>query len=68
MHIFNLSIVNGVVPNEIAIFKGGDSEDIGNYRPLSLLPIRSKLYEKLMASRLLNFLEKQSFFTDNNGF
>uniref|UniRef100_A0AC35UFF1 Reverse transcriptase domain-containing protein n=1 Tax=Rhabditophanes sp. KR3021 TaxID=114890 RepID=A0AC35UFF1_9BILA len=34
------------------LFKKGDKEDIGNYRPLSLLSIPLKVYTKIILSRL----------------
>ena len=40
----------------IRIFKIGLRSDVNNYRPRSLLPIFSKLLEKLMHKRLYSFL------------
>ena len=45
------------------VFKKGDSNNIDNYRPVSLLSNISKLLEKVMYDRLYSFLEKQNFFT-----
>ena len=42
----------------IPLFKGGDKEDSNCYRPISLLPTISKIFEKLLASRLINFFTK----------
>ena len=44
----------------VLIFKSGDKEDVKNYRPISLLPILSKILEKLMFSRFANFLSKHN--------
>ena len=44
------------------VFKKGDSNNINNYRPVSLLSNISKLLEKVMYNRLYSFLEKQNFF------
>ena len=41
----------------IPIFKKGDASKNSNYRPISLLSIFSKIFEKLMHQRLYNFLE-----------
>ena len=41
----------------IPIPKKGDSLDIGNYRPISILPTVSKLFEKVMANQLSEFFE-----------
>jgi len=49
--IFNMSLATGIVPDEwktslvIPIPKSGNSSDPGNYRPISLLPIVSKVLE-----------------------
>ena len=46
----------------IPIYKKGDSKNITNYRPISLLSCFSKLLEKIVQVRLTNFLEKNDFF------
>ena len=63
-HICNLSILHGIFPNQLKIakviplFKGGDCMYIVNYRPVSVLPVFSKVLEKLMYERLLHFIDK----------
>ena len=60
--LINQSFVQGIVPSKlkvakvISLFKQGDSEITSNYRPISLLPIFSKLYEKVMHKRLYAFI------------
>jgi hypothetical protein len=62
LYIYNLSLASGVVPAEmklakvIPVLKKGDPQLPGNYRPISLLSIFDKLLEKIMYSRLFNFL------------
>jgi hypothetical protein len=52
-HIFNQSFLTGVIPEQlktakiIPIYKSGDKTLFNNYRPISLLPVFSKLLEKL---------------------
>ena len=64
LHICNLSILHGVFPNElkvakvIPLYKGGDSMLLVNYRPVSILPVFSKLFERLMYDRLLQFIDE----------
>ena len=61
--IFNVSLESGVFPKKmkiarvIPIFKKYGSQDCNNYRPISLLPNISKLFEKLVKNRLSKFLE-----------
>ena len=44
------------VAKVIACHKGGPSDDLKNYRPISLLSIFDKIIEKLMHKRLYEFL------------
>ena len=49
----------------IPIFKGGETQDINNYRPISLLSIFNKIIEKIMQKRLYAFLERQCFSSES---
>lgn len=49
----------------IPIFKGGEENDFSNYRPISILPIISKIVEKCMAKRLTTFFENYNCFSDS---
>ena len=42
------------------VFKGGDSADLSNYRPISVLPCFSKILERLMYNRLYKHLKGHS--------
>jgi len=48
----------------IPVHKKGDSRDVSNYRPISLLPVFSKLLEKLMYNRLVEFTERNEVLTE----
>ena len=61
-HMINRSIDSGFFPDELKvakvtpIFKKGDRSDPGNYRPISILPTISKLYERHVASQIYEYL------------
>ena len=63
-HIFNESFAIGKFPEllkvakVIPIHKGSSKENVENYRPVSVLPIFSKILEKLAYKRLQNYLTK----------
>ena len=63
-HIINLSLQNGIFPNEMKIakitpiYKSKDPSKFTNYRPISILPIFSKFFEKIMYTRLEHHLKQ----------
>ena len=65
-HIFNHSFENGIFPEKlkfgivIPAHKGDSKLSLNNYRPISLLPIFSKILERLVHKRLMNFLTKHN--------
>ena len=74
-HVVNSSFNQGLFPNSlkqakvVPIHKGGCTSNVANYRPISLLSSFSKIYEKLMHSRVLQFLDSNgSLFEDQYGF
>ena len=62
IHICNISFQKGVFPTElkidnvVPIYKSGDEMIFTNYRPVSVLPVFSKLLERLMYNRLIEFI------------
>ena len=46
------------IANVIPLYKNGNENEIGNYRPISLLPVISKIVEKCLQKRLISFLSK----------
>ena len=47
------------------LFKSGDNQLIENYRPISLLRVISKLIERVVNDRLVNYLEKYKLLSDH---
>ena len=59
--IFNMSLSNGIVPDElkkvkvVPIYKKENPEIFGNYRPVSVLPCISKILERIVYNRSYDF-------------
>ena len=47
------------------IFKKGNVEDVGNYRPVSTLPIFGKIFEKVIYTRIYDFALSQGIIDKN---
>ena len=62
----NQSLVNGEFPHclkqaeVIPVFKNEEKLDKSNNRPVSILPVISKIYERLMYEQMFNILIKSS--------
>ena len=62
--LINKSIITGRFPNQLKqakvypIFKNGVKDDPSNYRPISILPTISKIFEKHINNHLMRFLNK----------
>ena len=69
--LFNESLVNGIFPDclkvakIIPIHKSGDKKEVKNYRPISMLPFLSKIFERLMHKRLNSYLKKAKVLCNN---
>lgn len=65
-HVLNLSVENGFFPDEmklakiIPLHKSGDTMNICNYRPVSILPLFSKILERVIYNRLIEFVNKNN--------
>ena len=65
-HIINLALRVNECPDVwknalvIPIFKSGAKNQAGNYRPISLLPILSKVLEKIVSFQMREFLESNN--------
>ena len=67
-NMVNLSFEQGVFPDELKIavitplYKAKDPMFFNNYRPISLLSVFSKIFERLMYNRILNFINRHKLF------
>ncbi|MEW8548507.1 MAG: reverse transcriptase family protein, partial [Candidatus Thiodiazotropha sp.] len=63
-YICNMSITTGTFPEKWKeakvkpLHKAGPANDLNNFRPISILPVLSKLFEKHAHDSLMKFLEK----------
>jgi hypothetical protein len=72
-NLFNSSIEMGIFPSEwkiataVAFHKKGSRTDLDNYRPIYILPVISKIFEKILYEQLCeyfptnNLLSEQQF-------
>ena len=71
MYITNLSLSSGTVSDQMKIarvvplFKTGEISVFTNYRPVSVLPAFSKILERIVYNRLINFLNKFNILSSN---
>lgn len=69
--LFNCCITESIFPDclkisqVIPIYKKGDPNNQMNYRPISLLPILSKLFEKLLLSQILKYLNENNILSNS---
>jgi hypothetical protein len=69
--IFNVSLKNGIFPNDLKVakvspvFKTGDRKDRSNYRPISVLPVVSRIFGKLVFSQVYGYFMKENMFSDH---
>ena len=62
---FNFSISSGTYPSNLKLadvtptYKKGDHTDKENYRPVSILPALSKVFERLLYNQMHNFIESK---------
>ena len=49
----------------IPVYKSGKRSSMDNYRPISILPVLSKVFEKVVQKQLYEYLEKNSLLSPN---
>lgn len=71
VYICNLSFNTAVFPKAfkrsviLPVHKNGDKMAATNYRPISILPALSKILERAINTRLVNYLEKYNLLSNN---
>ena len=69
--IFNISIVSGVFPIEwkstkvIPLFKQGERSDLNNYRPISIIPVVAKVFERIVYNQFYEYLTENNLISCN---
>ena len=64
-HVINLSLIQGVEPEDlksarvVPLFKKNDKTEIGNYRPVSILTILSKVFERVVYDQVESYLNRK---------
>lgn len=70
MHILNVSFSTGTFPEKLKkaiispLHKKGCRESVQNYRPIAILSIFSKIFEKCFCNKLINFLDKYNLISE----
>ena len=65
-NIINLAIESGIFPDSlkiakvIPVFKSGDKSLLTNYRPISVLSVFSKIFEKIICNQLMSFIDRNN--------
>ena len=65
LHVSKVSIKQGIFPDNLRIakvspiFKSGAKDNVSNYRPISILPVFSKVLERIMYNRVYNNLDSK---------
>ena len=68
-HLINLFTQQGYFPDNLKlgcitpIFKNGDREKVVNYRPVCTLSPLSKIFEKIVNNRMIDFIDKNNIFS-----
>ena len=68
--LFNKSLKSGIFPDDwkcarvIPLFKQGDASDLNNYRPISVISVVAKVFERIVYDQLYNFLSTEGIISD----
>ena len=65
-NVFNRSIGQGIFPDDskcarvAPLFKAGNRKDVNNYRPISVISVVAKVFERIVYDQLYAYLEEHS--------
>ena len=66
VHIINLSLATGIMPDDLKrakvlpLFKSENCHIFNNYRPISILPVLSKVFEKIVHQHLIKVFDSHN--------
>lgn len=69
--LLNQFILEGIYPKVlnvskiIPIHKKGAKTDPGNYRPIAIIPVISKIFQKCITAQIMNYFETNRLWNDN---
>ena len=69
--LFNSSIKKGIFPEKLKVakvvplFKSGAKTEFINYRPVSILPIFDKIFEKIIHKRIMSYIDTFKILNEN---
>ncbi|KAI5638092.1 reverse transcriptase (RNA-dependent DNA polymerase) domain-containing protein [Phthorimaea operculella] len=74
-HVINMCVIQGIFPDKLKItivrpiYKKDNKEEMTSYRPIALIPIFSKIFEKVIYNSLYSYLDHNHVLIDEqNGF
>ena len=71
--LYNRSLETGIIPNQwkcsnvTPVHKGGSCDNPGNFRPISVVPVVAKVFEKIVASQLDTYFEDRQLLSIYQG-
>ena len=64
-HVINLSLIQGTLPDDlksarvVPLFKKNDIPEVRNYRPVSILTIIFKMFERVVYDQVESYLDQK---------
>ena len=68
--IFNRSIITGIFPNEwkcakvVPVYKQGKLNCVDNYRPISIIPVVAKVFERIIYDQVFLYITEMKILTN----